>query len=92
MEFTILASSWDICIHFETWMVLHTLTKLRVPSKTVIGSSFKQDGFCKYFFLQFHSCLQLGCRDEYFEEENYRTIMFKKHPNPFHISGGMLPF
>jgi hypothetical protein len=44
------------------------------------------------FFLQFHFCLQLGCRNESFEEEGQITTMLKKHPDAFHIGGGMLTF
>jgi len=45
------------------------IAKPRVPSKTLFGLSLKQDVFCKRFFLQFHYCLQLGCKDESFEEK-----------------------
>jgi hypothetical protein len=48
--------------------------------------------FKKYFFLQFHFCLQLGCRNESFEEEGQTTTMLKKHLDTFHIGGGMLSF
>jgi hypothetical protein len=69
-----------------------TITKPKVPSKTLIGLSFKQDIFCIRFFLQFHSCLQPGCRNEYFEEEGQRTIVFKDHPDTFHTNDGTLTF
>ncbi len=45
------------------------IVKLKVPSKTFFGSSLKQDVYYKRFFLQLHSCLQQGCKDESFEEE-----------------------
>jgi hypothetical protein len=48
--------------------------------------------FVEDCFLQFHSCLQPGCRDESFEEEGQTTTVFKKHPNTFHSGGGTLTF
>jgi len=48
--------------------------------------------FTILFLLQFHFCLQLGCRNESFEEEGQTTTMLKKHPDTFHIGGGTLTF
>jgi hypothetical protein len=43
-------------------------------------------------FLQFHYCLQPGCKDESFKEEGQTTTLFKEHLDIFHTFGGELTF
>jgi hypothetical protein len=69
-----------------------TIAKPIVPSKTFLGSSLKQEVFYKSLFLQFHYCLQPGCKDESFKEEGQTTTLFKEHLDNFHTFGGELTF
>jgi hypothetical protein len=50
--------------------------KPRVPSKTLLGSSYKWDIFYKIYILHCHYCLQPKCKDESFEEEGQISTMF----------------
>jgi hypothetical protein len=86
---TIFTSSRDICIHLwnlEGYYCI-VIAKPRIPSKTFFSSSLKQD-----VFLQFHFCLQLGCKNESFEEKGWTTIVFKDQLDIFHTSSGRLAF